>query len=62
MKAILKQKFTKADLESGNVLVTAINFSTVKDWSKFTVSGDKFLVDRAVKLGATKPKAKKSVK
>jgi len=62
MKAIIKSSFTKADIESGSKLVTPISFSCIKDWSLYEVSGDKYSVNKAVKLGAKKPKAKPKAK
>ena len=63
MKAILKDQFSDADLKSGYQLVTSRSFSIVKNWDQLEVTGDKYLVSKAVKLGAKcKPKPKKKAK
>ena len=59
MKAIIKESFSKAELSSGDLLVTPSSFNAVKEWQDYEVSGVKYYVDKAVKLGAKKPKPKK---
>ncbi len=59
MKAIIKSSFSKAELSSGDLLVTPNSFSAVKGWRDIEVSGAKHYVNKAVKLGAKKPKPKK---
>lgn len=59
MKAIIKDSFSKAELSSGDLLVSPRSFSYIKSWSDKEVSGIKYYVDKAVKLGAKKPKPKK---
>lgn len=59
MKAIIKESFSKAELSSGDLLVTPKSFNSVKGWQDVEVSGVKYYVDKAVKLGAKKPKPKK---
>ncbi len=61
MKAIIKESFSKAELSSGDLLVTPKSFNSVKGWQGVEVSGVKYYVDKAVKLGAKKPKPKKKV-
>ena len=61
MKAIIKESFSKAELSSGDLLVTPKSFNSVKGWQDFEVSGVKYYVDKAVKLGAKKPKPKKKI-
>ena len=59
MKAVIKESFTKAELSSGDLLVTPKTFHLVKFWSKYEVSGLKYYVDKAVNLGGKRPKPKK---
>jgi len=59
MKAIIKETFSKAELSSGDLLVTPRTFKYIKSWSDYEVSGIKYYVDKAVELGAKKPKPKK---
>ena len=59
MKAIIKESFSKAELSSGDLIVTPRSFEYVKGWQDIEVSGIKYYVDKAVKLGAKKPKPKK---
>jgi len=59
MKAIIKDSFSKAEVSSGDLLVTPRSFKYVKGWQDTEVSGIKYYVDKAVKLGAKKPKPKK---
>ena len=59
MKAIIKDSFSKAEVSSGYLLVTPRSFKYVNYWSKYEVSGIKYYVDKAVNLGAKKPKPKK---
>ena len=59
MKAIIKETFSKAELSSDSLLVTPRSFSYVESWDGKEVSGIKYYVDKAVKLGAKKPKPKK---
>ena len=59
MKAIIKDSFSKAEVSSGDLLVTPRSFKYVKEWQGAEVSGIKYYVDKAVKLGAKKPKPKK---
>jgi len=59
MKAIIKDSFSKAEVSSGVLLVTPRSFKYVKEWQDTEVSGIKYYVDKAVKLGAKKPKPKK---
>ena len=59
MKAIIKESFSKAEISSGDLLVTPKSFNGVKVWQGVEVSGSKYYVDKAVKLGAKKPKPKK---
>jgi hypothetical protein len=59
MKAIIKESFSKAELSSGDLLVTPKSFNSVKEWQGVEVSGTKYYVDKAVKLGGKKPKPKK---
>ena len=59
MKAIIKESFSKAELSSGDLLVTPKSFNSVKWWQDIEVSCIKYYVDKAVKLGAKKPKPKK---
>lgn len=58
MKCIIAEAFSNEDLKSGAQCVTPQSFSAIKDWSVFEVTGIKYYVDKAVKLGAKKPKAK----
>ena len=58
MKAIIKESFSKAEASSGNLLVTPKSFNSVKSWQGIEVNGIKYYVDKAVSLGAKKPKAK----
>lgn len=39
---------------SGKVIVTPTSFNSVKEWDGVVVSGEKYYVDKAVKLGATR--------
>lgn len=58
MKAVVKEKLSKADIcEKGVIYVTPENFSAV-DWDGVEVSGDKYYVDKAVSLGAHKKQRK----
>ena len=59
MKAIIKDSFSKAEISSGDLLVTLNSFNSVKSWQDIEVSGTKYYVDKAVTLGAKKPKPKK---
>lgn len=59
MKAVIKETFSKAELSSGDLLVTPKNFKCIEFWGKYEVDGIKYYVDKAVKLGAKKPKPKK---
>ncbi len=60
MKAIIKDSFSKAEISSGDLLVTPKSFNSIKGWQDIEVSGVKYYVDKAVKLGAKKPKPKKN--
>lgn len=59
MKAIIKDSFSSAELGGGALLVSPLNFNTVKSWQGLEVSGIKYYVDKAAKLGAVKPKKAK---
>lgn len=59
MKAIIKESFSKAEMLSGDLLVTPKSFNSVKGWQDIEASGLKYYVDKAVNLGAKKPKPKK---
>ena len=59
MKAIIKESFSKAEISSGDLLVTPRSFRYITTWSDKEVSGIKYYVDKAVQLGAKKPKPKK---
>ena len=59
MKAIIKDSFSKAELLSGDLLVTPRSFKHVKGWQDVEVSGLEYYVYKAVNLGAKKPKPKK---
>ena len=61
MRAIIKEAFTKAEISSGDLLVTPNSFKYIKRWSNYEISGIKYYVDKAVKLGGKKPKPKKKV-
>lgn len=54
MKAVLKYRFQSQTFE-----VDAYGFKWVDFNNTEIVSGDKYFVDKAVSLGATKPKRKK---
>jgi len=62
MKAIIKESFSKAEISSGDLLVTPKSFNSVKEWKGIEVSGIKYYIDKAVNLGAKKPKPKKKAK
>lgn len=59
MKAIIKESFSKAEMLSGDLLVTPKSFNSVKGWQDVEVIGLKYYVDKAVNLGAKKPNPKK---
>ena len=54
MKIIIKENAEKGETN----VITPQTFSCV-DWKGKEVSGIKYYVDKAIKLGATKPKPKK---
>jgi len=58
MKVIVKETFTKAEEESGALLVTPYSFGRVKSWKGYDVSGLEYYVNKAIGLGAKKPKPK----
>ena len=58
MRVVIAETFTREEAtEAGDAqCVTPQSFSAVKDWAGVEVSGLKYYVDKAVKLGAIKPK------
>ena len=63
MNVVIAESFTKDDIEKGDAkCVTPQSFSVVKDWTGVEVTGLKYYVDKAVGLGAIKPKQKRQKK
>lgn len=57
MKYVIENSFTREEAkEADATCVTPQSFSAVKDWTGAEVTGLKYYVDKAVKLGAIKPK------
>jgi hypothetical protein len=62
MIVIIKNDFSREDLNCGATLVTPQSFSRIKSWKDVTVSGEAYYVKKAVSLGAAEKKEKVSTK